>query len=60
MLVKYFYSADLTNEFEPTDELLTSTFLYIFPLGKCFSRSTRNFNNEQIDHIMKQFHQILR
>ena len=29
-----------------------------FPLGKCFSWSTGNFNNEQIDHIMKQFHQI--
>ena len=38
--------------------MLTSTFPCIFPLGKCFSRSTGNFNNEQIDHIMKQFHQI--
>ena len=53
-----FCSSEPINEFEPTDDLLYSIFPCLFPLGKCFKRSTGNLNNEQINLLLKQFHQI--
>ena len=56
--VKSYRSSDPVNEFNPTDELLTSTFPCVFPLGSCFKRSAGNLNNEQLNHLLKQFHMI--
>ena len=56
--VKSYRSSDPVNEFDPTDELLTSTFPCVFPLGSCFKRSAGNLNNEQLNHLLKQFHMI--
>ena len=56
--VKSYRSSDPINEFYLTDKLVTSTFPCIFPLGSCFKQSAGNLNNEQLNHLLKQFHMI--
>ena len=54
--IKSFRCSEPINEFEPTDELLSSIFPCLFPLGKCFGRSAGNLNHEQINLFLKKFY----
>ena len=50
--------AEPANEMNPTDELLTSTFPCVFPCGVAYNRRAGNLSNEQLYHLLQQFHLV--